>query len=255
MATSQLPSSRSPTLSAGTAITSGYVVHMREHWLHHRCRLGGPQRSARGQQSEMAMWSTCGSLGGPQRSARGQQSQMGIWSTCRKSGCITLVPLAFPNAQRVDNHHKWLCGPHAGKVATSALPSWEFPTLNAWKNIRNGYVVHMWAKRPHHPAVLGVPNAQRVDNNHKWLCGSHASKVATSTLPFWGSPTLNAGIKIRNGYVVHMWVKWPQHPCRLGGSPTLSAGIKIRNGYVVHMWAKWLYNSCRVGGPQRSVRG
>ena len=32
-------------------------------WLHHPCRLGGPQRLARGQKSEMAMLPTCGQSG------------------------------------------------------------------------------------------------------------------------------------------------------------------------------------------------
>ena len=222
VATSSLPSWRSPTLSAGTTITNGSVVHMREKWLHHPCRLGGPQRSARRQKLEMAMWSTCGQSGyitpavleGGARSTQEQQSQMAMWSTCGKSGYIIATVLEVPNAQRGDNNHKWLCGPHAGKVATSPLPSWGPPTLSAKTKIRNGYVVHTWAKWLHHrcrlggpqrstrgqqsqmamwstcgkngyitAAVLGVPNAQSVDKNQKWLCGTHVGKVATSPLP------------------------------------------------------------------------
>ena len=198
------------------------MVYMWAQWLHHCCRLRGPQHSTRGQQSQMAMWSTCG-----------------------QSGCMTAAVLGVPNAERVDNNHKRLCGPHAGKEATSPMPPWGSATLSAWTTITNGYVVHMWAKWLHHEcrlggpqqstrgqsitngyvvhmrekwlhhpcylggpqrlaqrqnlemamwstcgqsgyitaAVLGVPNTQRVDNNHKWLCGPHVGKVATSRVP------------------------------------------------------------------------
>ena len=60
VATSPVPSSGSPTLSAGTKIKNSYVARMRAKWLHHPCRLGDAQRSAREQKSEMAMWLTCG---------------------------------------------------------------------------------------------------------------------------------------------------------------------------------------------------
>ena len=53
----------SAPLSAGTKPRNGYVGHMWAKWLHHPCRLGGPQRPARGQKSEMAMLATCGQSG------------------------------------------------------------------------------------------------------------------------------------------------------------------------------------------------
>ena len=86
------------------------------------------------------------------------------------------------------------------------------------------------------PIVLWVPNAQRGDENLKWLprpcllMGLHVGKVATSPLPSWGSPTLSAGTKIRNGYLAptvlggHMRAKWLLHPCRLGGMGGLHPG-------------------------------
>ena len=45
------------------------------------------------------------------------------------------------------------------------------------------------------PVVLGVPNAQRRDENQKWLSGPHVGKLATSPLPYQGSEMLNAGTK------------------------------------------------------------
>ena len=180
---------------------------------------------------------------------------MATWPTCGQRGYITPAVLGVPNAQRGDNNEKWLLGPHVGKVATSPLPSWGSPTHNAGTTMRNGYLAHMWAKRLHHPcrlggpqrstrreqrematwptcgqrgyitpAVLGVPNAQRGDNNEKWLLGPYVGKVATSPLPSWGSPTHNAGTTMRNGYLAHMWAKWLHHPCRLGGPQRSTRG-------------------------------
>ena len=135
----------------------------------------------------MATWPTCGQSGYINPNAEnGYLAHM--WAKCY----ITPAVLGVPNAQRGENNEKWLLGPHVGKVAT--------------------------------PAVLGVPNAQRGDNNEKWLLGPHVGKVATSPLPSWGSPTLNAGTTMRNGYLAHMWAKWLHHPCRLGGPQRSTRG-------------------------------
>ena len=149
---------------------------------------------------------------------------MATWPTCGKRGYITPAVLGVPNAQRGDNNEKCLLGPHGGKVATSPLPSWGSQTLNAGTTMRNGYLAHMWAKWLHHPCRLGVPNVERGDNDAKWLPGPHVGKVATSPLPSWGSPTLNAGTTMRNGYLPHMWAKRLHHPCRLGGPQRTTRG-------------------------------
>ena len=134
MATSPVPSSESPTLSAGTKIRNGYMAQMWAKWLHHPCSVGSPQRLVRGQKSEMAMWPTCG-----------------------KKGYITPLVLGLTNAKRKDKNQKWLRGPHVGKMAKSPLPSWESPTLSAGTKIRNGYVAHMRAKCLHQPCRLEGP--------------------------------------------------------------------------------------------------
>ena len=167
---------------------NGYLAHMWAKWLHHPCRLGGPQR-------------------------RGQQCS--TWPTCGQSGYITPAVLGVPNAQRGDNNEKRLLGPHVGKVATSPLPYLAPNVERGWANVGKGYIT---------PAVLGVPNAQGGDNNEKWLLGPHVGKGATSTLLSWGSPTLNAGTTMRNGYLAHMWAKWLHHPCRLGGPQRSTRG-------------------------------
>ena len=121
-------------LNAGTQIGNVYIAHMWAKWLHHPCRLGGPQRLAWGQKSQMARWPTCG-----------------------QSGYITPAVLGVPHAQRGDKNQKWLRGAHVGKVPTSPMPSCRSPTLSARTKFematwpicgQTGYIT---------PAVLVVP--------------------------------------------------------------------------------------------------
>ena len=71
-------------------------------------------------------------------------------------------------------------------------------------------------------------------------------KVATSPLPYRGSPPLQRGDKIRSGPQVG---KLATSPLPYRGSPPLqSGGIKSE---VAHKWAKWLPHPCRVGDPHR----
>ena len=75
-------------------------------------------------------------------------------------------------------------------------------------------------------------------------------KVATSTLPYWGSPPLERGRQNK---------KWPTGgqsgyvtPCRLGHPHRLRAGAKSE---VAHLWAKWLCHPFRLGDPHRFRAG
>ena len=292
VATSTLPSWESPTHSAGTKIRNGYVAYVWAKWLDHRCRLGSPQRSARGQKSEMATCPTCGQngyitpailgsptlsagtkirngyvayvwakwldhrccLGSPQRSARGQKSEMATCPTCGQNGYITPAILGSP-------------------------------THSAGTKIRNGYVAYVWVKWLHHRCCLGSPQRSARGQKSEMATCPTCGQNGYITPAILGSPTLSAGTKIRNGYVAYVWAKWLHHRCCLGspqrsargqksematcptcgqngyitpailGSPTLSAGTKIRNGYVACVWAKCLHHPCRLGSPQRSARG
>ena len=211
---------------------------------------------------------------------------MATWPTCGKRGYITPAVLGVPNVQHGDNNAKWLLGPHVGKEATSPLPSWGSPTLNAGTTMRNGYLAHMWAKRLHHPCrlggpqhstrgqqcematwatcgqrgyitptVLGVPNTQCRDKNLKWLLGPHVGKVATSAPAVLGVPNAQRGDDNEKGLLGPHVGKEAPSPLPSLGSPTLNAGTTMRNGYLAHMWAKWLHHPCRLGGPQRSTQG
>ena len=87
--------------------------------------------------------------------------------------------------------------------------------------------------------------------------------VATSPLPYRGSPPLQSGAQNqkwptsgRNGYltpavsgiptasergakseVAHKWAKWLPHPCCIGDPHRFTAGGKIRSGPQVGMMA------------------
>ena len=68
-------------------------------------------------------------------------------------------------------------------------------------------------------------------------------KVATSPLPYWGSPPLQSGGQNQ---------KWPTSgqsgyltPAVLGIPTAAERGAKSE---VAHKWARWLHNPCRLGG-------
>ena len=228
VATSHLPSWGSPTPSARTTISNGDVAHIGAKWLYHQCCLGGCQSSARGQQSEIATWSTCG-----------------------QSGYITPTVLGVSNTRRGDKNPKRLNGPPVGKVATSPLPSSVSPMLRAGTKVRNGYVARMGARwlhhpcnrggpqrpaRGHHPYQPGVRNAQCGDKNTKRLRGSQSGYIAPALLG-----VSNAQRGDRNVYVAHMWGKWLHHPCPLGALQRSTRGQKAemamwhrcgQNGYI-----------------------
>ena len=75
-------------------------------------------------------------------------------------------------------------------------------------------------------------------------------KVATSPLPYSGSPPLQSGGQNQ---------KWPRSgqsgyltPAVLGIPTAAERGAKSE---VAHKWAKWLPHPCRIGDPQRCRAG
>ena len=171
-------------------------------------------------------------------------------------------------------------GPQVGKMATSPLPYRGSPTLqNGGQNQkwptsgRNGYVTpavsgiptasergaksevaHKWAKWLPHRCRIGDPHRFRAGG--KIRSGPQVGKMATSPLPYRGSPPLQSGgqnqkwpTSGQNGYltpavsgipnasergakseVAHKWAKWLPHPCRIGDPHRFRAGGKIRSG-------------------------
>ena len=191
-----------------------------------------------------------------------------------------------------------------GKVATSPLPYRGSPPLQSG-GIKSE-VAHKWANWLPHPCRIGDPHRFRVGGqNQKWptsgqsgyltpavsgiptasewgdkiRSGPQVGKVATSPLPYRGSPLLQSGgIKSE---VAHKWARWLPHPCRIGDPHRFRAGGKIRSGpqvgkvatsplpcrgspplqsggiksEVAHKWAKWLPHPCRIGDPHRGRAG
>ena len=109
-------------------------------------------------------------------------------------------------------------------------------------------VAHKWAKWVRHPCRLEDPHPFRAGG--EITSGPQVGKVATSTLPFWGSPPLQSGGQNQ---------KWPT--CGQSGyvTPTVS-GIPTATGRggkseVALKWAKWLRHPSRLGDPHRFRAG
>ena len=222
------------------------VAHKWAKWLPHPCRLGDPHR-------------------------------------CRAGGKIR-------------------SGPQVGKVATSALPYRGSPPLQSggqnqkWPTSGpNGYltpavsgiptaaergvkseVAHKWAKWLPHPCRIGDPHRFRAGGEIR--SGPQVGKMATSPLPYRGSPPLQSGGQNQkwptsghSGYqtravsgiptaaergakseVAQKWAKWLPHPCRIGDPTASERGAKSE---VAHKRAKWLPHPCRIGNPHRFGAG
>ena len=161
-----------------------------------------------------------------------------------------------------------------GKMATSPLPYRGSPPLQSGEQNQkwptsgpNGYltpavsgiptasergakseVAHKWAKWLPHPCRIGDPHRFRAGG--KIRSGPQVGKMATSPLPYRGSPPLQMGgqnqkwpTSGRNGYLTPA----------VSGIPTVAErGAKSE---VAHKWAKWLPHPCRIGDPHRCRAG
>ena len=250
VATSPLPYRGSPPLQSGgqnqkwpTSGRNGYltpavsgiptaaergakseVAHKWAKWLPHPCRFGVPHRCRAGgkirsgpQVGEMAT-SPLPYRGSPPLQSGGQNQK---WPTSGQSGSLTPAVSGIPTA--------------AERGAKSE-------------------VAHKWAKWLPHPCRIGDPHRCRAGG--KIRSGPQVGKVATSPLPYRGSPPLQSGgqnqkwsTSGQSGYltpavsgiptaaergakseVAHKWAKWLPHPCRIGDPHRCRAGGKIRSG-------------------------
>ena len=161
-----------------------------------------------------------------------------------------------------------------GKLATSALPYRGSPPLQSgglnqkWpRSGQIGYltpavsgiptasergakseVAQKWANWLPHPCRIGDPHRFRAGG--KIRSGPQVGKLATSPLPYRGSPLLPSGGQNQ---------KWPtsaQIGCLIpavSGSP--SASERGAKSEVAHKWANWLPHPCRIGEPHRCRAG
>ena len=250
MATSPLPYRGSPPLQSGgqnqkwpTSGQDGYltpavsgiptasergakseVAHKWAKWLPHPCRIGDPHRFR---------------AGGKIRSG----PQVGKMATS---------PLPYrgsPPLQSGGQNQKWPTSGQDGYLtpAVSGIPT-------ASERGAKSEVAHKWAKWLPHPCRIGDPHRFRAGG--KIRSGPQVGKMATSPLPYRGSPPLQSGgqnqkwpTSGQNGYltpavsgiptasergakseVAHKWARWLPHPCRIGDPHRFRAGGKIRSG-------------------------
>ena len=183
----------------------------------------------------------------------------------------------LPHPCRIGDPHRFRAGgkirngPQVGKAATSPLPyRGSTPLQSGGQNEKwptrgqSGYLTHAvsgipttsergaksemahkWAKWLPHPCRIGDPHRFRAGG--KMRSGPQVGKVATSALPYRGSPPLESGGA--KSEVVHKWAKWLPHPCGIGDPHRFRAGGKIRSG------PQWLPHPCRIGDPHRFRAG
>ena len=279
------------------------VAHKWAKWLPHPCRIGEPHRFKAGgkirsgpQVGEMATSPLPYRGGPPLQSGRAKSEVAHKWAKWLPHPCRIGDPHRFKAGGKIRS------GPQVGEMATSPLPYRGSPPLQSggqnqkWPTSgRNGYlslavsgsptaaergakseVVHKWARWLPHPCRIGDPHRFRVGG--KIRSGPQVGEMATSPLPYQGSPPLQSGgqnqkrsTSERNGYltpaisgiptaaergakseVAHKWAKWLPHPCRIGEPTAAERGAKSE---VAHKWAKWLPHPCRIGDPHRFRAG
>ena len=259
-------------LSAGGKIRSGpQVGKLATSPLPYR---GAPPPQSGGQNQK---WPTSGQIGyltpavsgSPTASERGAKSEVAHkWANWLPHPCRIGEP------HRLRAGHKIRSGPQVGKLATSPLPYRGAPPLQSggqnqkWPTSGQiGYltpavlgsptasergakseVAHKWANWLPHPCRIGEPHRLRAGG--KIRSGPQVGKLATSPLPYRGSPPPQSGEQNQ---------KWPTSgqigylTPAVSGSPTaLERGAKSE---VAHKWANWLPHPCRIGEPHRLRAG
>ena len=282
LATSPLPYRGSPLLQSGgqnqkwpTSGQSGYltpavsgiptasergakseVAHLWANWLPHPCRIGDPHRFRAG--GKIRRGPLVGKLATsplPYRGAPPLQSGGGRIRSGPQVGKLATSPLPYrgaPPLQSGGQNQKWpTCG--QGGYLTPAASG--IPTAS--KRGAESELAHVWARWLLNPCRIGDPHRFRAGG--KIRSGPQVGKLATSPLPYRGSPPLQSGgqnqkwpTSGQSGYltpavsgipaaskqgakseVAHKWAKWLPHPCRIGDPHRFRAGGKIRSGPLV----------------------
>ena len=215
VATSPLPYRGSPPLQSGgqnqkwpTSGQSGYltpavsgiptasergskseVAHKWAKWLPHPCRIGDPHRFRAGvkirsgPQVGKVATSPLPYRGSPPLQSGGQNQK---WPTSGQSGYLTLPYRGSPPLHSGGQNQKWPTSGQNGYLtpAVSGIPT-------AAERGAKSEVAHKWAKWLPHPCRIGDPHRCRAGD--KIRSGPQVGKVATSPLPYRGSPPLQSG--------------------------------------------------------------
>ena len=251
LATSPLPYPGAPPLQSGgqnqkwpTSGQSGYltpavsgspttaergakseVAHQWSKWLPHPCRIGDPHRLTAGGQNQK--WPTSGRSGyltpavsgSPTAAERGAKSEVAHkWAKW------------LPHPCRIGEPHRLRAGGQNQKWPTSGRSGYLTPAVSgsptAAERGAKSEVAHKWGKWLPHPCRIGEPHRCRAGGRIR--SGPQVGKLATSPLPYRGSPPLESrGTKSE---VAHKWAKWLPHPCRIREPHRCRAGGKIRSG-------------------------
>ena len=190
-------------------------------------------------------------------------------------GKLATSPLPYrgsPPLQTGGQNQKW---PTSGQIGYLTLAVSGIPAAS--ERGAKSDVAHKWAKWLPHPCRIGDPHRFRAGGKIRF--GPQVGKVATSALPYRGSPPLQSGGQNQ---------KWPRSgekvatsPLPYRGSPPLQSGgqnqkwpTSEQSGYltpavsgilaavergaksaVAHKWAKWLPHPCHIGDPRRCRAG
>ena len=245
-------------------------------WLPHPCRIGDPHRCRAG--GKIRSGPQVGKVATsplPYRGSpplyRGGQNQK--WPRSGQSGYLT--PCRIGDPHRCIAGGKIRSGPQVGKLATSPLPyrrspplqsggqNQKWPTSGQSDNLtpavlgirtaaeqgQKSEVAQKWEKSGYlTPCRIGDPHRRRAGG--KIRSGPQVGKVATSPLPYRGSPPLQSGGQNQ---------KWPTSGQSGYLTPAVSgirtAAERGAKSEVAQKWAKWLSHPCRIGDPHRRRAG
>ena len=249
-------------------------AHKWANWLPHPCRIGDPHRCRSEAKSEVAhKWAKwlphpC-RIGDPHRCRAGGKIRSGP-----QVGKLATSPLPYRGSPPLQIGGKIRSGPQVGEMATSPLPYRGAPPLQSggqnqkWPTSgRNGYltpavsgiptaaergakseVAHNWANWLPHPCRIGDPNRCRAGG--KIRSGPQVGEMATSPLPYRGSPPLQSSGQNQkrptSGQIGYLT------PAVLGIPTAAERGAKSE---VAHKWENWLPHPCRIGDPHRCRAG
>ena len=194
------------------------MAHKWANWLPHPCRIGEPHRCRAGGKIRS----------GPQ------------------VGKLATSPLPYrgsPPLQSGGQNQKW---PTSGQIGYLTPAVSGIPT--AAERGAESEVAHKWANWLPHPCRIGDPHRCRAGG--KIRSGPQVGKLATSPLPYRGSPPLQSRGQNQ---------KWPTSgqigylTPAVSGIPT--AAEQGAKSEVAHKWANWLPHPCRIGEPHRCRAG
>ena len=244
LATSPLPYRESPPLQSGgqnqKRPTSGQIGYLTP------AVSGSPTAAERGAKSEVAhKWANwlphpC-RIGEPHRFRAGGKIRSGP-----QVGKLATSPLPYrgsPPLQSGGQNQKW---PTSGQTGYLTLAVSGIPT--AAERGAKSEVAHKWANWLPHPCRIGEPHRCRAGGRIR--SGPQVGKLATSPLPYRGSPPLQSGGQNQ---------KWPTSgqtgylTPAVSGIPTASE--RRAKSEVAHKWANWLPHPCRIGNPHRYRAG